>query len=50
MSQGFFCDSLVFLSGIVQGLLGLFYAFLGIFGVSSPIVSDPVGSIFGCNL
>ena len=51
MSQGFFCDTIVFFSDIIQGLLGLFYAFLGIFGVATPAeLAGPFGSVFGCNI
>jgi hypothetical protein len=50
MSQGFFCDSLVFISDIVQAFFTLFYAVWGIFGLETPLVDPPSGSLFGCNL
>jgi hypothetical protein len=50
MSQGLFCDFLVFFFNLNQALLNLIFLPGLLFGVAVPELFADVGSIFGCNL
>ncbi len=52
MSQGIFCDLIVFMFDVLQGLVDIGFIFYDLLGLPAFNLREQlnIGSIFGCNL
>lgn len=52
MAGGLFCDFLVFLVDLLQGIVDLGFGWVSLIGVQPPNLNTSLnlGSLFGCNL